>query len=343
MPTAGLVRVFALARYRGVGRRLLIAYKERGRRDLAPSLGLALAEALAVLPLKGTGAGTASGDLGVAAGTASVRRLPDGAGPVSPQVPPAQVLSAGMAFAHRSPGLRGSAGTASAERPMAPERGTETASAYQPREPAWRTETASADRLPGRLRRAGSAEVDRSPAAGSCAGTASVDRLPGRPRSVGSAEADRSPAAARCAGTASADRSQGHSPGTGAAPAPRKLCLVPAPSRPSASRVRGGPHVERLAEAAASVLAARGFDVAVAPALELAGSARDAVGLGHAQRAANLAGRLRFRHAGRPPPGFPVVVLDDVVTTGATAAACVHALAAEGIAVSAVLTLLAAG
>ncbi|MEA5358445.1 hypothetical protein VA596_02775 [Amycolatopsis sp., V23-08] len=107
--------------------------------------------------------------------------------------------------------------------------------------------------------------------------------------------------------------------------------------------MRGGPHVERLAEAAASVLAGRGFEVAVAPALELAGSARDAVGLGHAQRAANLAGRLRFRHAGRPPPGFPVVVLDDVVTTGATAAACVHALAAEGIAVSAVLALLAAG
>ncbi|MGV9366008.1 ComF family protein, partial [Amycolatopsis sp. NPDC003731] len=50
-PTAGLVRVFALARYRGVGRRLLIAYKERGRRDLAPSLGRVLAEALVALPL----------------------------------------------------------------------------------------------------------------------------------------------------------------------------------------------------------------------------------------------------------------------------------------------------
>jgi predicted amidophosphoribosyltransferase len=124
---------------------------------------------------------------------------------------------------------------------------------------------------------------------------------------------------------------------------PRRLCLVPAPSRPSASRVRGGPHVERLATAAASVLAARGFEVAVAPALELSGSARDAVGLGRAERVANLSGRLRFRHAGRPPPGFPVVILDDVVTTGATAAACAHALAAEGIPVAAVLTLLAAG
>jgi len=81
----------------------------------------------------------------------------------------------------------------------------------------------------------------------------------------------------------------------------------------------------------------------VAPALELAGGARDAVGLDRAERMANLAGRLRFRQAGRPPPGYALVVLDDVVTTGATAAACVRALASEGFTVSAVLTLLAAG
>ncbi|WP_410607478.1 hypothetical protein [Amycolatopsis sp. lyj-109] len=98
-----------------------------------------------------------------------------------------------------------------------------------------------------------------------------------------------------------------------------------------------------MANAAASVLAARGIEVAVAPALQLSGGARDAVGLGREQRMANLAGRLTFREAGRPPPGFSIVVLDDVVTTGATAAACARALAAEGFAVSAVLTLLAAG
>ncbi|WP_410572559.1 hypothetical protein [Amycolatopsis sp. cmx-4-61] len=128
-----------------------------------------------------------------------------------------------------------------------------------------------------------------------------------------------------------------------ASPAARAICLVPAPSRPAAARVRGGPHVERLAHAAASVLAARGIEVTVAPALELAGAARDAVGLGREQRIANLAGRLKFREAGRPPPGLPIVVLDDVITTGATAAACTRALTAEGFAVSAVLTLLTAG
>jgi predicted amidophosphoribosyltransferase len=201
-PTAGLVRVFALARYRGVARRLLIAYKERGRRDLAPSLGRALADALAVLPLPG-----------------------------------------------------------------------------------------AAVTVPSRAASALSAEK-----------------------------------------------------GTGSAGGPvRAICLVPAPSRRSAARVRGGPHVERLANAAASVLAARGIEVAVAPALELAGGVRDAVGLDRAERMANLAGRLRFRQAGRPPPGYALVVLDDVVTTGATAAACVRALASEGFTVSAVLTLLATG
>ncbi len=175
-PTAGLAPLFALARYQGVARRLLIAYKERGRRDLAPVLGHALAEALLALP---------------------------GIGP--------------------------------------------------------------------------------------------------------------------------------------------PLCLVPAPSRRAASRARGGPHVGRLADVAAQELAGRGLAVSVAPALGMAGGVRDAVGLGRAERVANLAGRIRFRGDARPPPGAAVVVLDDVVTTGATAAACVRTLEAEGVEVGAVLTLLAAG
>ncbi|WP_396286976.1 ComF family protein [Amycolatopsis sp. PS_44_ISF1] len=100
--------------------------------------------------------------------------------------------------------------------------------------------------------------------------------------------------------------------------------------------------MHRLAEAAARELAAAGIEVFVAPALELEGS-RDAVGLNRAERAANLAGRLRFVPDGRPPPGCRVVVLDDVLTTGATAAACVLAMRSSGAEVSAVLTLLAAG
>lgn len=115
--------------------------------------------------------------------------------------------------------------------------------------------------------------------------------------------------------------------------------LVPAPSRRSASRMRGGPHMSRLARHCAEVLASRGAAVAVAPALELTAGARDAVGLSRAQRAANLAGRVRLRRAGLPPPGTPVVLLDDVVTTGATVAACTRVLREAGVAVTAALTL----
>lgn len=112
-------------------------------------------------------------------------------------------------------------------------------------------------------------------------------------------------------------------------------CLVPAPSRRTASRVRGGPHVQRIASEAARLTGAY-----VAPALVVKGG-RDAVGLSRAERVANLEGRLRFAAAGRPPPDARVVVVDDVITTGATSAACVTALKNAGVPVVAVLALLA--
>lgn len=119
--------------------------------------------------------------------------------------------------------------------------------------------------------------------------------------------------------------------------------LVPAPSRRVASRGRGGPHLTRLARACAAALAAAGHAAAVAPALRLGPGARDAVGLDREQRAANLAGRIRLDARGLPPPATPVVLLDDVITTGATAAACTRVLHEGGFAVTAVLTLTNAG
>lgn len=118
--------------------------------------------------------------------------------------------------------------------------------------------------------------------------------------------------------------------------------LVPAPSRSRAARLRGGSHMLRLARAVAAALAARGHPVAVAPALRLDRGVRDSAGLGAADRVANLAGRVHCHPPGTPPKGTRVVLVDDVVTTGATAAACVRALGEVGVPTAAVLALTAA-
>jgi predicted amidophosphoribosyltransferase len=115
--------------------------------------------------------------------------------------------------------------------------------------------------------------------------------------------------------------------------------LVPAPSRRRTSRLRGGEHMTNLARCCAARLAAAGHGAAVAPMLELAGSAADSVGLGPAARAANLAGRVRLRPRAAPPRGSPVVLLDDVITTGATVAACHQVLTAAGLEVTATVAL----
>ncbi|SDO27125.1 Predicted amidophosphoribosyltransferases [Nakamurella panacisegetis] len=123
---------------------------------------------------------------------------------------------------------------------------------------------------------------------------------------------------------------------------PPEVWIVPAPSRRSAARARGGDPVRAMAESAASTLAGRGVTAGVAPCLYTAGRARDSVGLDASGRAANLAGRIRLRTAGRPPPGVPVVLLDDVITTGATVVASLRTLSVTGIEVKAVVALASA-
>lgn len=99
--------------------------------------------------------------------------------------------------------------------------------------------------------------------------------------------------------------------------------LVPAPSRPAAARARGGCHVQRLCRH----LARGDHRCRVAPALRLGRHARDSVGLDATERAVNLDGRMRVNPRALPPAGAAVILVDDVVTTGATLRACRAALA----------------
>jgi predicted amidophosphoribosyltransferase len=115
---------------------------------------------------------------------------------------------------------------------------------------------------------------------------------------------------------------------------PAPVWLVPAPSRPAAARERGGDHVARLCRA----VAARRPGVQVARPLRLARRALDSVGLDAEQRAANLAGRVRVRPAALPGAGA-VVLVDDVVTTGATLRTCCDALTGAGVGVGAAVVL----
>lgn len=108
--------------------------------------------------------------------------------------------------------------------------------------------------------------------------------------------------------------------------------LVPAPTRLWAARRRGGDPVTRVATAA---IRARPETV-VSPVLRTVGRARDSVGLSTDARQRNIAGRVRMTG---PAPGGEVVVVDDVVTTGATATEAVRVLTEAGANVVAVLSL----
>lgn len=110
------------------------------------------------------------------------------------------------------------------------------------------------------------------------------------------------------------------------------LTVVPAPTRRLSARRRGGDPVARIAAAATAAHP----DITVNTVLRTTGLARDSVGLSIAARERNIAGRVRL--TGPAPPG-EVLVVDDIVTTGATAREAVRTLMSGGANPAAVLTL----
>ncbi|MGY1786488.1 ComF family protein [Geodermatophilus sp. SYSU D00698] len=107
----------------------------------------------------------------------------------------------------------------------------------------------------------------------------------------------------------------------------RPVLLVPLPPTRTALRARGRDCVRELAAAAAGDLRAAGVPAGCVRLLTRTGRVRDSAGLSVAQRRANLAGTFGVRPV-RLPAGAVLVVVDDVVTSGATLTEAAAALAA---------------
>ncbi|MDK8869825.1 ComF family protein [Corynebacterium macclintockiae] len=122
-----------------------------------------------------------------------------------------------------------------------------------------------------------------------------------------------------------------HVAGLGLVPDPRfgRVALLPAPTRKSAARRRGGDIVTRMCHAAAELYSG----IEVHPVAWLDERSVDSVGLDRHQRRENVAGSILFDTAAiaRLRGAEEAVIVDDVCTTGATTAQFALALSARGV------------
>jgi predicted amidophosphoribosyltransferase len=110
------------------------------------------------------------------------------------------------------------------------------------------------------------------------------------------------------------------------------LALVPAPSRPSSIRQRGYVPAEVLAQALAKQLRALGVSCRAHPCATLDRAVADQSRLNARERAANLEGRVKVKKAAAHGLlGQRVILVDDIVTTGATIRNLTRAILEVGI------------
>ncbi len=111
-------------------------------------------------------------------------------------------------------------------------------------------------------------------------------------------------------------------------PVERPIALVPAPTTRRAVRERGHDPIRGLAAAAADRVPGL---VRVVPALELVHDTEDQARLSATARMGNLSGAYRVRRTRqRALPSVCCIVVDDVLTTGSTAAEAARALRHAG-------------
>ncbi|MGH3329115.1 MAG: ComF family protein, partial [Streptomycetales bacterium] len=120
------------------------------------------------------------------------------------------------------------------------------------------------------------------------------------------------------------------------------LVLVPVPSSRRAVRRRGHDCVGELARVAAAMLRGGGVRAVRLPVVRQRRAVADQAGLTEASRAANLSGALVVPpRLGGLAAGRVAVVVDDVITTGATLAEAARALSQSGAVVIGAATVVA--
>ena len=117
--------------------------------------------------------------------------------------------------------------------------------------------------------------------------------------------------------------------------------LIPIPSRPSANRTRGFRHATLLAQAAISL--AGGNRTQVIDCLRVTGSTKDQSGLNSGERQANLHKKFTVdNRATAHLTSHQIFIVDDLVTSGASAREAIRALLAANIRVNGVISACAA-